>query len=140
MTDTSARYVVTVKLPALAVLLALCGPAAAEQPGAFCELTPCVPGPVTRRTLTKDETVRGLVCKKGTELGVDSKQRVVFCTTAKPADVNGLPVAAGAYTLFHPNGRIYQTHLRAAIDLALADKTTVSCGADSRGPHRHRPA
>jgi hypothetical protein len=71
-----------------------------------------------------------VVCKHGQELGVDPKQRVVFCTTAKAADVDGLPVAAGAYTLFHPNGRLYQTHLRANVELTLADQSKVTCGAD----------
>jgi len=98
--------------------------------GAFCELTPCVPGPVTRRVLTRPVQVGGISCKQGQELGTDAKQRVVFCTTAKAADVDGLPIAAAAYTLFHPNGRVYETHLRAKVELTLADHSKVTCGAD----------
>jgi hypothetical protein len=32
--------------------------------------------------------------------------------------------------LFHPNGRIYQTHVRATFEATLADTTKVTCGAD----------
>ena len=110
------------------ILAALVAPAHAE-PGAFCELTPCVPGPVTRTMLTKDLRVGKLTCKHGLERGVDAKQRIVFCTTARPATVDGLEVAADAYTLFHPNGRIYQTHVREPFAMTLADATTVQCGA-----------
>ncbi len=116
------------RLVTLAVLLGCSAQVHAD--GAFCEVTPCVPGPVIRRVLTKDERVGALTCKKGQELGVDSKRRVVFCTTAKPADVAGLAIAAASYTLFHPNGRIYQTHLRATVERTLADQSKVTCGAD----------
>jgi len=80
--------------------------------------------------LTKDEQVGKLTCKKGAELGVDANKRIVFCTTARAVDVDGLAVAADAYTLVHPNGRIYQTHVRAAFEVTLADKTTVKCAAN----------
>jgi hypothetical protein len=113
----------------LIVIAALVVPAQAER-GAFCELTPCLPGPVLRRVLTKDEVYNKVTCKKGAELGVDKQGRLVFCTTAKAADVDGIAVARDAYTLFHPNGRIYQTHVRAKFEASLPDKSKVSCGAD----------
>jgi hypothetical protein len=113
----------------LIVIAALVMPAHAER-GAFCELTPCLPGPVLRRVLTKDEVHNKVTCKKGAELGVDKQGRLVFCTTAKPADLDGIAVARDAYTLFHPNGRIYQTHVRAKFEALLADKSKVSCGAE----------
>jgi hypothetical protein len=122
-----ARYVPDVKR--LAIMALLVTTARVEADTAFCELTPCV-GPVTRRMLTKDEPVGALTCKKGTEVGVDSQGHVVMCTTARVADVAGLPIAAGAYTLLHGNGRIYQTHLRKTVELSLPDNTKVVCGAD----------
>ncbi|MCW5801095.1 MAG: hypothetical protein KIT31_01685 [Deltaproteobacteria bacterium] len=111
------------------VLLTLTSTAGA-QPGAFCELTPCLPGPIAQRTLAKDERHHGVVCKKGRELGTDAAGRVALCTTAAAADIDGIPVAAGAYTLFHPNGRIYQTHTRAKVERATGDGTKVTCGPD----------
>lgn len=114
----------------LAVLFVLVSASPVAADGAFCELTPCVPGSVTSRKLTADEKAGGLTCKKGHELGVDSQKRIVFCTTAKPATVDGIPVAADAYTLFHPSGKLYQTHTRATFERTLADGTKVTCGAD----------
>lgn len=81
--------------------------------------------------LTKDEVVDKVTCKKGHELGVDKQKRLVFCTIAKAVDVDGLAVKADSYTLFHPNGRIYQTHVRAKFDAQLGDKTKVTCGPDA---------
>ena len=51
-----------------------------------------------------------MTCKQGENIGLDSQQRVQYCTTAREVDVAGLPVAAKSYTLFHPSGKIYQTH------------------------------
>jgi hypothetical protein len=115
----------------IVALAALAAPAAADDPArttAFCELTPCLQGPFKRRTLTKHERHAGVTCKKGQDLGVDRKQRIAFCTTAHKVKVGGLPVAAGAYTLFHPGGTIYQTHLSGRHVATLADGTTVTCG------------
>ena len=115
---------------AAAAVLGLASQAGAEEAGAFCELTPCIPGPVTRIKLTAERKVGAVTCKAGDELGLDTKKRVVFCTTAKVADVDGLPVAKDAYTLFHPSGRIYQTHARSTFKRGLADGSTVLCGSD----------
>jgi hypothetical protein len=112
----------------LAIVALLAGTASAD--GAFCEVTPCLEGPVTRRMLAKDELIGRLWCAKGSEAGVDPKGRLQFCTTARALDVDGLRVAKGAYTLVHPNGHIYQTTLRDARDFTLADKSTVRCGAE----------
>lgn len=115
---------------AVAAVVALAGPARADDRGAFCEVTPCLPGPVTRTRLTAPRKVGKLVCKRGEELGVDRGGRVAFCTTAAAADVGGVPVAAGAYTLFYPTGRVYQTHARRAFTGTRGDGSTVRCGAD----------
>lgn len=111
-------------------MLCLASQASADERGAFCELTPCIPGPVTRSQLTTERKVGAVTCKKGDELGVDTQKRVVFCTTAKAVDIGGLPVAKDAYTLFHPSGRIYQTHARSNFERALADGSKVTCGVD----------
>lgn len=102
--------------------------AVADERGAFCEVTPCVPGPVTRTTLAADRVVGKLTCKKGDEIGHDKQNRVVFCTTAKAVVVDGVPIAKDAYTLFHPSGRIYQTHASANFERTLGDGSKVTCG------------
>lgn len=113
------------------LLVLVSSTAMADEGGAFCELTPCVPGTVTRRMLTKDEPGGPVTCKRGRELGVDSKtKQLVFCTTAKQAVVDGIAVAADSYTLFHPNGRIYQSHASAPFERTLADGSKVRCAAD----------
>lgn len=118
------------RLVIIATIAASSAPAAADDRGAFCEVTPCLPGPVTRQKLAADRPAGGLVCKKGEELGEDSNKRIVFCTTARAAMVDGMSVAANAYTLFHPSGKIYQTHLRAPLERVMADGKKVTCGAD----------
>jgi len=112
------------------VVVSIGGGRSGADRGAFCELTPCLPGPVTRHKLAANRKVGAITCKKGQDIGVDTKQRVQYCTTARPARVDGVPVAANAYTLFHPSGRIYQTHARTPFRRALADGSTVICGAD----------
>lgn len=113
------------------VLVAVVAPeAAADRDDAFCEVTPCLNGPITRRTLKRDEKLGRLWCKRGQDAGVDGKGRLAFCTTARAQTIDGLKLAAGAYTLVHPNGRVYQTHLRAAQTFTLADGSTVTCAAD----------
>lgn len=114
----------------LLAVLCLASQAIADDRGAFCELSPCVPGPVTRSKLLTTRKVGALTCKPAEEIGVDAKHRVVFCTTDRVADVEGLPVAKDAYTLFHPSGRIYQTHVRSPFVRTLADGATVTCAAD----------
>lgn len=114
------------KALSLAILLGIVAPAHAAPSDAYCHTCP----PASRRMLSKDERTGKITCKKGTELAVDAKQRLVFCTTAKAIDVDGVAVAAGAYTLFHPNGRVYQTAVRAPFEAVLADQTTVMCAAN----------
>ena len=121
---------------ALGIVLSV-GPALADDPvvvdkiGAFCELTPCVPGTLTRRKLTKHEPGGPVTCKKGHDLGINTQTKaLVTCTTAKAVVVDGIPVAADAYTLFHPNGRLYQSHASAAFDRTVADGSKVRCAAE----------
>jgi len=114
----------------LFIVLGLATPSYADPVVApLCELAPCVPSPVTIRTLTSGEQVGKITCKGGEKLGVDSARRTVFCTTAVAVDIDGFVVAADAYTVFHPNGRIYQTHVREPFAASLADRTLVVCGA-----------
>jgi hypothetical protein len=115
---------------ATAVMLAT-SPAVADEDDAdwvFCE-KPCTPSPTTRRVLDHEELHAGVLCKPGADLAVDAKQRLVLCTTSRPLDLGGLPIAAGAYTIFHTNGRIYQTTTRALMSRTLANGLSVACMA-----------
>ena len=97
---------------------------------AFCELTPCLPGSAHRRLLARDETIGGVRCKHGNEVGTDDAGKLMFCTTTGAQTLDGLPVAGDSYTLVHANGRVYQTHLARPHDFAMADRSTVACAAD----------
>jgi hypothetical protein len=97
---------------------------------AFCEVTPCLPGRAHRRMLAHDEKIAGVVCKHGSEVGTDDNGKLMYCTTAAAQTLDGLPVAGDAYSLFHPSGRVYQTHLAKPHEFALADATTMGCAAD----------
>lgn len=100
-----------------------------RTPDAFCELTPCLTGPFDRRKLIHDEIFGRVACQAGTEVGFDLQRRLAFCTTARAVVLDGVPVAAGAYTLFHPNGRLYETHLAKARAFVIAGGRKVSCAA-----------
>jgi hypothetical protein len=110
--------------------MALAGAAPLPDAPAFCELTPCLPGLAHRRALAHDETVAGVACKHGTEVGTDAAGHLMYCTTARAQTLGGLPVAADAYSLFHPDGSVYQSHLAAPHAFALRDGSTVACAAD----------
>jgi hypothetical protein len=88
------------------------------------------PPPVTRRQVVHDERIGRVLCKAGNEAGVDGEGRLVFCTIARAVEMDGVPVAAAAYTLFHRNGRLYQTELAAPRALARGDGTKVACAAE----------
>lgn len=123
----SVRRVLRVGLGVgLGLLLAL--PARADK--AFCNVTPCDQREITTRTLAKAVMAGPVTCKAGHEVGEDKQQRVVYCTTAKSVVVDGMTVKADEYTLFHPNGRIYQTRMARPFVRTLANGTKVSCGAD----------
>jgi hypothetical protein len=116
-------------MKALAIVCALAGAALADDDPpdwVFCT-KPCTPSPVTNRVLDHDELHAGLVCKHGTELAVDAKQRLVKCTTARTSDLGGLPLTADDYTIFHANGRIYQTTTRAPITRDTPGGLAVGC-------------
>ncbi len=119
-------------LAVLVVLIAIASPdgAAADRDDAFCEVTPCLKGPIKRRTLTRDRKLGRLWCKGKHDAGVDGAGRLAFCTTARAQVIDGLALAADAYTLVHPNGRVYQSHLRAPQTFTLADGSTVRCDRD----------
>jgi hypothetical protein len=114
----------------LGIVIASAGvsPAAADK--AFCNVTPCDQREITTRTLDKDLPVGPVTCKKGKEAGEDAQKRVVYCTIAKTVTVDGMTVKAGAYTLFHPNGKIYQTTMAKPFERTLADGSKVTCAAD----------
>jgi hypothetical protein len=113
---------------AFGFVLASVAPAAADK--AFCNVTPCDKREITTRKLDKDLPAGSVTCKKGHEVGEDQQKRVVYCTTAKNVTVDGMMVKAGEYTLFHPNGKIYQTRMAKPFERTLADGSKVSCGAD----------
>jgi hypothetical protein len=117
---------------ALAVLAGAASAHADALPDArvFCEVTPCLQGTAHRRVLAKDETVGGARCKHGTEVGTDDAGHVMNCTLAGAQTLDALPAAADAYTLFHPNGRVYQTHLATPHEFAMPDGSTTSCDAE----------
>jgi hypothetical protein len=116
----------------LGVAIALClaaRPAVADDDDAdwvFCA-KPCSPSDTTTRVLDHEELHAGVICKRGSDLAIDAKQRLVLCTTSRALDLGGLPIAADAYTIFHTNGRIYQTTTRAAFTRTLANGMTVPC-------------
>jgi len=115
---------------ATAIMLAA-SPALADEDDidwVFCE-KPCASSPTTTRVLEHEELHAGVFCKPGAELAVDAKQRLVLCTTARAFDLGGLPIAADAYTIFHTNGRIYQTTTRAPVSRTLANGMSVACMA-----------
>jgi len=104
--------------------------ARAEQTaGASCQTLPCFDGPFDRRKLKQDEIIGRVVCKAGTDVGFDPQRRLAFCTTGWAMVLDGVPVAADAYTLFHPNGRVYQTTLAKPREFTLANGRTISCAA-----------
>jgi hypothetical protein len=113
------------------IVMVLATPAVADEPrGAFCEVTPCLPGKAIRRKLTANEPGGPVTCAKDNELGVDSvTKKLMFCTTAAAVTVEGIPIAAKSYTLFHPDGKIYQSHASVEFERTLATGTKVKCGA-----------
>jgi len=97
---------------------------------AFCELTPCLPNNAHRRMLARDEMIGRVACKHGAEVGSDAAGNLMYCTTARAQTLDDLPVAADAYSLFHPDGRVYQTHLARPHAFTLRDGSAVDCAAD----------
>ena len=118
----------SMKLVVAALVLAT-APAFADDDDpdwAFCT-KPCSPSPTTTHMLEHDELHGSVICKHGTTIGIDAKQRLVQCTTARALDLGGLPVAADTYTIFHTNGRIYQTTTRTPISRTLANGMSIAC-------------
>jgi hypothetical protein len=109
-------------------LLVALVPATAFADTAFCELTPCVKDDLTRSIAAADTPVGKVVCKKGKDIAHDQQKRVRMCTTATAVVVDGIPYAKAAYTLFHANGRVYQTHAGAKFDRTQKDGSKVTCG------------
>ncbi len=103
-------------------------PAMAER--AFCNVTPCDQREITRRRLTMELPAGPVTCKRGQDVGEDARKRVVYCTTAKVVTVDGIVIAANAYTLFHPNGKIYQSTVAKPFERTLGDGSKVSCGVE----------
>jgi len=118
----------TLAASAMLLCLAVGAASADDDPPdwVFCT-KPCTPSETTRRTLNRDELHAGMVCKRGSDLVVDAKRRLVVCTTARPTDLGGLPIAGDAYTIFHANGRIYQTSTRAPAERTTAAGLEVPC-------------
>jgi hypothetical protein len=64
------------------------------------------------------------------EVWFDDTDRMRVCTVAKAVRVHDVPVAAEAYTHFHPDGRPDQTTLSRPMTLTTANGLKVSCAAD----------
>lgn len=70
-----------------------------------------------------------VVCMAGRELWLDDKGRHRACTIKNAVLLHGIPIAAKAYTLFHANGRAFQTTSTRAIALRTASEQAIECAA-----------
>src|SRR5215213_7631877 len=87
-------------------------------------------GQVARARLLKNRAFGRIVCKADSDIGFHPNGKPSFCTVANPVVVDGVPIAAGAYTLFYDTGRIWQTHIGAPKRFTTAKGLAVSCAAD----------
>jgi hypothetical protein len=118
------------------LLLLIASPAATtaeplpDRP-AFCEVTPCLPGLAHRRVLSRDERLGKVLCKRKEEVGVTADGAPMYCTTAGAQTVDNVPLAAGAYTLLYPTGRVYQSKLGRKAVLPTGAGKPVTCAPDT---------
>jgi hypothetical protein len=114
-------------------------PDASEPAARFARSKPdCVdapfvePGPPrdegwTMTSSHADTRVGTATCMKGREVWRDGDGNVRACTIAKPVRKHGLDLAGENYTLFHADGRPYQTHLAREHMLRGGDGTEYRC-------------
>ncbi|MFT3770343.1 MAG: hypothetical protein QM820_33365 [Minicystis sp.] len=78
----------------------------------------------------KPLTVGRITCKAGDGVWRDAEGRVRACTIGPRTTLDGVDIAAGAYTLFHDNGRAEQTHIAHAMSLRTGAGVAIPCGVD----------
>jgi len=83
----------------------------------------------TRTLLTKKRVFGDVVCMAGRELWLDDQGRHRACTIKEPVVLHGIPIAAEAYTLFHSNGRAFQTTSTRITTLRTAFEPAIACAA-----------
>lgn len=100
---------------------------------------PCVDPPEEKRpprenhahsVPAKAVTFGRVTCKAGQGVWVDSEKQVRACTVGPAVTLEGVPIAAGAYTLFHANGRPWQTTLQRAAGFRKGDGGEIPCAAE----------
>lgn len=84
-----------------------------------------------RVQLAKPQPAGSALCKAGSDYAVHPNGRISFCTLAKAAMSNAIPLATEAYTLFHGNGAVWQTTLAKEVRFSLANKRAAVCRASA---------
>jgi hypothetical protein len=99
-----------------------------ERP--FVEFLPEEEVALTRSKPTTPVRFGKVVCKANEEVWRDAEGRVRVCTVAMRTTVEGIDIAADAYTHFHATGRAHQTHLARPQTLETAKSQPIACGKD----------
>jgi len=94
----------------------------------FVEFLPEKEVALTRSKPTTPVRFGKVVCEANEEVWRDADGRVRVCTIATRTTVEGVDIAAGAYTHFHASGRAYQTHLARPQTLKTAKGQPIPCG------------
>lgn len=71
--------------------------------------------------------IGAVTCRAGEGVWLDAEKRLVACTVDRAVTVLGVPIAAGAYTLFHPSGRPWQTTIPRPEKLRTAAGAEIPC-------------
>jgi hypothetical protein len=79
---------------------------------------------------TKPVKIGRVTCKAGREVWLDPEKRLHVCTVDRPVTVEGVPIAADAYTWFHKNGRPWQTTIQRAASFKTGDGKEIPCAAE----------
>ncbi len=85
--------------------------------------------PLKRTVPSQNKRIGNVVCRAHREVWFDDTGRMRVCTVANPVTIDGIDIAADAYTHFHPNGRPHQTRLARPQLLATAAGTAIPCAA-----------
>lgn len=156
---TSRAVQSSAALPLLAAALVACSatpPAPAPQPSpaapsptaaptaAFpSSQRPCPPDPpdpepssplreadLTRTVPDRPVAFGRVLCKAGAEVWRDPQGRLRACTVARATALEGIDIAADAYSLFHEDGSPWQTTLAHAQRLQTGAGQEIPCAAD----------
>jgi hypothetical protein len=84
----------------------------------------------THEVPDRDKAFGALVCKAKNGVWRDPTGQVRACTVARPVAIEGVEIAADAYSLFHASGRPYQTHVARARTWKTAAGVEIPCAAD----------